>query len=146
MPSSKNSREFQLKNQPTWWKLCSQLFPCPWVSPNGGRDQGALGSLEHREAASIAQSCHRCCWTHNWWYRKLQNRGYGTKFLKYSYCHGQIICGKNEFYNCTQPPLLFFLCSLCQAPELDTKGQGLCLKGLTVEWEVRKRKIQLGRV
>ena len=131
MPSSKNSREFQLKNQPTWWKLCSQLFPCPWVSPNGGRDQEALGSLEHREAASIAQSCHRCCWAHDCCYKKLKHHGCGTKFLNYnvSIRRGQITCGKSKSYRLHPASSALFPVFACQAPELDTKGQVSASRG-----------------
>ena len=34
-PTSKNTSEAQLKKQPSWWKLCSKLVPCPWVSARG---------------------------------------------------------------------------------------------------------------
>ena len=48
VPTSKNSSKAQLEKQASWWKLCSELVPRPWLSARGqgGGTHGAPGSPE----------------------------------------------------------------------------------------------------
>ena len=119
---------------------------CPEHRPES---RGPLGSLEPGEAAPRAQSCHRCCRAHDCCYRNLKSRGCRNKFLKYNvtYQEGQIVCGKKESDNASQPAwLTVSLWALRWATKVDTKGQCSCLKNLTVDWEAEKIDVQHGRL